>query len=229
MWPWLPTLLVIIVTAVALTGASSSPAGVGGRRVWMISIMVCGGLAIVGSVWQAQKPGDHPAALSGTTASPESLSKKETTVADPASQVRTLEDRLESRKQIRRIAPDIAEELSSYLQQFGTRRVIVSCIPDDLEAYQYANQLVIILKAGHWDARGPEVTKIFGDMRVPGINFYVNADDHSDTAKILLDSFAKFNVPYQSRVTPSHAIPDAETVELFIGSLQSDQARAGGD
>jgi len=66
-------------------------------------------------------------------------------------------------------------------------------------------------------------------VRAPGINFYVNADDHSDTAKILLDSFAKFNVPYQSRVTPSHAIPDAETVELFIGILQSDRARAGGD
>ena len=53
------------------------------------------------------------------------------------------------------------------------------------------------------------------------INFYVNAENHSDTATILLDGFAKFNIPCQSRVTPSQAIPDTETVELFIGSMQS--------
>jgi hypothetical protein len=107
------------------------------------------------------------------------------------------------------------------LRGFGTRRVIVSCVPDDLEAYGYANQLVTIFKAADWDAAGPQRTKIFGDVRSPAINLFVNNEDHSDTARILLNAFAKFNIPYQSGVTPSAAIPDTETVELFVGSMQS--------
>jgi hypothetical protein len=227
MWPWLPTLFVIIVTAMALTGANSPPANAGGRRVWTASMTLCGFLAIAGTVWQGQRARDNPAALSKTTASPESLEREERSgppVADLTKQVKALEDRLselEAGRQVRTIAPDIAGKMTAYLRGFGARKVIVSCIPDDLEAYQYANQLVTILKASDWRAEGPQLTKIFGDVRTPGINFYVNSDDHSDTAKILLDGFAKFNIPYQSRVTPSQAIPDAETVELFIGSIQS--------
>jgi hypothetical protein len=57
----------------------------------------------------------------------------------------------------------------------------------------------------------------------------VNGDNSSDTAKILLGGFAKFNIPYQSRVTPSGAIPDTETVELFIGAQQSERANAGAE
>jgi hypothetical protein len=44
-----------------------------------------------------------------------------------------------------------------------------------------------------------------------------------------LGGFAKFNIPYQSRVTPSGAIPDTETVELFIGTRQSQRVNAGAD
>jgi hypothetical protein len=44
-----------------------------------------------------------------------------------------------------------------------------------------------------------------------------------------LDGLAKFNIPYQSRVTPSGAIPDTETVELFIGPQQSQRVNAGTD
>ena len=62
---------------------------------------------------------------------------------------------------------------------------------------------------------------MFGDFRTPAINIFVNSADRSDTAKVLLDGFAKFNIPYQSRVTPSQAIPNAETIELFIGKTQS--------
>jgi hypothetical protein len=46
---------------------------------------------------------------------------------------------------------------------------------------------------------------------------------------MLLDGFAKFNIPYQSRVKPSGAIPDSETVELFIGTQQSRRVNAGAD
>jgi hypothetical protein len=143
-----------------------------------------------------------------------------------------LEDRvkeLEAGRHARSISQKSADDLASYLKQFGSRRVIVSCIPDDIEAYQYANQVVNILRAANWQVQGPQVTKIFGEVRAPGINLYVNGDNSSDTVKILLDGFAKFNIPYQSRVTPSGAIPDSETVELFIGTQQSQRVNAGAD
>jgi hypothetical protein len=234
MSPWLPTVLVIILTAVALTEAGSSPATARYRRLWMASIILIGSLAIAGAVWQGQRVVDDSAALAGTTASPEASNREhnEPTVSDLTKQVKALEDHireLEAAKQVRTITPDNADKLVAYLRQFGNRRVIVSCIPEDIEAYQYANQLVNILKAGNWNAQGPQVTKIFGDVRAPGINVYVNGEDHSDTVKILLDGFAKFNIPYQSRVTPSQAIPDAETVELFIGTRQTQRASAGAD
>jgi hypothetical protein len=57
----------------------------------------------------------------------------------------------------------------------------------------------------------------------------VNGDNSSDTVKVLLAGFAKFNIPYQPRITPTGAIPDTETVELFIGTNQSQRANAGAD
>lgn len=231
--PWLPILLVVLVTAMALSGVRSPPASASGRRLWMASILACGCLAIAGMVWESRQPSEDPATLSGTTASPGSLyaNRKGRTVSELTKQVKALEDRvseLEAGRQTRTITPETADKFAEYLRQFGPRRAIVSCIPDDLEAYQYANQLVNILKAAGWEAQGPEMTRIFGDMRGPGINFYVGSDNHSDAAKLLLDGFAKFNIPYRSRVTPSQAIPDGETVELFIGINQSERAdRAG--
>jgi hypothetical protein len=233
MSPWLPTVLVIILTAVALTEAGASPATARARRLWMAAMILTGSLAIVGTVWQGQRVGAS-ATLAGTTASPEASNRERNgpTVSDLMKQLKVLEDHireLEAVRQVRTITADNADKLAAYLRQFGNRRVIVSCIPEDIEAYQYANQLVNILKAGNWDAQGPQVTKIFDDVRAPGINVYVNREDHSDTVKILLDGFVKFNIPYQSRVTPSQAIPDAETVELFIGTRQSQRVSVGGD
>jgi hypothetical protein len=205
---WLPVLLVVFLTALALTRAGSLHVTAASRRSWTAIIFLSGALAIAGSVWQTRKAVDNSAAPAGTTASPQTAKK------EPAGQ-------LEAGPQARTIPPEAADQLSAYLRPLGSRRVIVSCIPNDLEAYQYANQLVNILKAADWDARGPEQTKIFGDLRTPNINIFVDAADHSDTATVLLDTFAKFNIPYQSRVTPSQAIPDAETVELFVGKMQS--------
>ena len=136
---------------------------------------------------------------------------------------------LEAENQVRSIPQQTADDLASYLKQFGSRQVIVSCIPDDTEAYLYANQLVNVLKAAGWDAQGPETTKIFGNIRSPGVNVYVNGENGLDTAKLLLDAFAKFNIPYQSRVTPSGAIPDVASIELFVGAKQSQRANAGAD
>jgi hypothetical protein len=231
---WLPTLLVIVVTALALTAAGSPPTAPSRGRLWMSSILVFGCLAIAATVWLGRREAEETAALAGTSAAPSGSPPAFSgpSVSDLNRRIKALEDHvkeLEAGRQARSIAQNSADELASYLSQFPSRRVIVSCIPDDLEAFGYANQLVNVLKTAHWDAQGPQVTKIFGDVRSPGINVYVNGDDRSDTAKILLDGFAKFNIPYQSRVTPSGAIPDTETVELFVGTKQSQRASAGAD
>ena len=198
----------------------------------MASILVFGGLAIAATVWLGRREAEEALALAGTSTAPQGSPAGPNVpgVASLNFQIRTLEDRvkeLEAGRRARSISQESADDLASYLKQFGRRRVIVSCIPGDIEAYQYANQLVNILKSANWEAQGPQVTKIFGDVRAPGINVYVNGDNSSDTSKLLFDGFAKFNIPYQSRVTPSGAIPDTETVELFIGTQQSQRVNAG--
>jgi hypothetical protein len=231
---WLPTVLVVIVAALALAGAGSPPVTSAGRRWWMAGLLLCGCLAILSTVWQEQKGPDAAAGLAGTSASPQSSHTEPVgpVGSDLTKRVKFLEDhvkQLERGRQARAVPQENADNFSSYLRQFGSRRVIVSCIPDDIETYQYANQLVNIFRAGNWEVRGPQVTKIFGEMRAAGVNVYVNAEDHSDTAKLLLDGFAKFNIPYQSRVTPSGAIPDTETVELFVSTKHPERADAGAD
>ena len=200
----------------------------------MAGILVFGCLAIVATVWLGRREGEEALALAGTSAAPQAppAALNGPSVATLTFRIKVLEDRvkeLEAGRHARSISQKSADDLASYLRQFGSRRVIVSCIPDDIEAYQYANQLVNILKAANWEAQGPQITKIFGDVRSPGINVYVNGDDSSDTAKILLDGCAKFNIPFQSRVTPSGAIPDTQTVELFIGTQQSQRLNANAD
>jgi HAMP domain-containing protein len=231
---WLPTLLVIFVTALALTAAGSPPATPSARRLWMASILLFGCLAITATVWLGRREAEETLALAGTSAAPQvpSALLNVASNSDLTRRIKTLEDHvkeLEAGRRARSIPQMAADDLASYLKQFGSRRVIVSCIPEDIEAYQYANQLANVLRAANWDVQGPQVTKIFGDVRAPGINLYVNGDNSSDTVKILLDGFAKFNIPYQSRVTPSGAIPDSETVELFIGTKQSQRVNAGAD
>jgi hypothetical protein len=152
--------------------------------------------------------------------------------AQLAERIETLERRIKELEESghgRSIGADAAKKLAQYLSQFGSRRVVVSSAPDNLEAYNYANQLVNVLKAAGWDGEGPEVTDAFGDVRAVGVNLYVNGDSAADTARVLLEGFAKFNIPYRSRVMSTQAIPDTETVELFVASLPSQPAKTGSD
>jgi len=185
--PWLPPLSVIVVTALALTAMESPLATPNGRRLWMAGILVFGALAIAATVWVGRREGEEALALAGTSAAPQvpPAALNGPSVASLNFRIKVLEDRvkeLEAGRLARSISQNSADDLASYLKQFGSRRVIVSCIPDDIEAYQYANQLVNILRAANWEAQGPQVTKIFGDIRSPGINIYVNGDNSSDAA-----------------------------------------------
>jgi uncharacterized small protein (DUF1192 family) len=200
----------------------------------MASILLFGYLAITATIWLGRREAPETSALAGTSMAPQAppAAFDMPSTSELTRRIKALEEHvkeLEAGRRARSIPQTAADDLASYLKQFGSRPVIVSCIPDDTEAYQYANHLVNVLKAANWEAQGPQVTRIFGDVRSPGINVYVNGDGHSDTAKILLDGFAKFNIPYQSRVTPSGAVPDTETVELFIGTQRSQRLNAGAE
>ena len=225
--PWLPTLFVIILTAVALTMAGASLTTRAARRSWWATILLVGSLALAGSVWQGEKAAEETVRLTGSTANEDAVEAARFPPAQPFETLEKPNKGPETGGRGRTVSADTAMKFAAYLRGFGSHRVVVSCAPDDLEAYDYANQLVNILRAANWDAEGPEVTEIFGDLRSVGVNLYINGDNHSDAVKILLDAFAKFNIPYQSRVTPSQAIPDTETVELFVAAMPLPADRAG--
>jgi hypothetical protein len=119
--------------------------------------------------------------------------------------------------QPRRIDEATASAIVAYLKPLAHGRVVVSCIPEDDEAYFYANRIATLLREAGWDASGPEFTAIFGTAPAIGISLYVRGGEPPDTAKVLTDAFTRFNIPYQGKIALSNAIPDTETVELFVG------------
>ncbi len=185
----------------------------------MAAVALLGALAVAATAWQAHDAADRIARLVRDNRSGQLA----------AAQVQTLENQMANLKESvrgRTLSAGIAAKLADYLRQFGAREVVVSCAPDDIEAYHYATQIADVLKAANWDARGPETTTIFGAVRAMAINVYDNGKSGADTAKILLDGFAKFGVPYQSQVPPSEALPENETVELFVATKPSPPAEA---
>jgi hypothetical protein len=140
-----------------------------------------------------------------------SLSAK---VASVEAQIAALREQLSEQTNGRSIDAETAAKLIDYLRQSGGYRVVVSCVPSDLEAYTYANQLVTLLTLAGWDARGPELTA--SDATAMGVSLYVRDPRTADAAKILIDAFIRFNIPYQTGLAASDAIPDMATVELFV-------------
>jgi hypothetical protein len=206
--PWLPALLVLILSAVAVAAAGAMPSGSAAKRLRIAGIALLGALAVAATGWQ-------------THIYTERLSSEEVRSAVQTKQVRALEDQIDTLKQNtkrRTISADTGAKLADYLRPFGTRQVMVSCSPGDIEAYHYATEIVNVLKSANWQVGGPETTTILGEIKSMAINVYDNGDGRSDTMKILLAGLAKFGIPYQSRVPPSEALPDNGTVELFIGT-----------
>lgn len=194
---WLPTGLVVLIAALSLTVAGAPPVRRWARGLWVAALFVCGTLAVAGTVWQAQDMSHRrPEAMATPPAGTAAL-------ATPA----------------RAIAPDTATKLAAYLKKSGSRAVVVSVIPGDVEAYDYANRLANLLRAAGWQAEGPETTRVFGDLRAVGVTLFANPHQASDAAKILADAFGRFNIPYEPRVTPDGVVPDSDAVELFVGAL----------
>jgi hypothetical protein len=217
--PWLPAFMVVLLGSVALiaAAAAATPAA---RRIWLGVIATVAALTLAATLWQAWAAGHQIVELT-----------KHDQSKELAAQVKSLKEQvveLQESTRVRSLGADAATKLTGFLRQFGGHKVVVSCAPNDIEAYQYASQIANVLKAANWDARGPETTTIFGDVRAMAINVYDNGGRASDTAKILLDALAKAGIPYQSRVPPSEAMPADEAVELFIGAKPGQPATAAG-
>lgn len=209
LWPWLPAVVVGLFAVLAIAVAALPGAGAASRRSRLAALAIGGALAVATTVWQGSAATERIAQLLQQDRSREL-----------AAQVELLQHKaakLEESTRARSLTADAAAGLADYLRPFGSHKVIVSCAPNDIEAYHYATQLADVLKAANWDARGPETTTLFGDVKAMGINVYDSGGPASDTAKILLDGMTKFGIPYQSRVPPGEALPASDTVELFIG------------
>jgi hypothetical protein len=237
---WLPTALVAAMMVLGIVVAVAQPWRPT-RKYWLALMLLAGMLATGVSAWRQNADRamligqtarldelwsrlDEVGRLlpSGPSATPgqtfdtvaAALVASNTRIKDLEAQMRALEEKSRTRT----IDPDSAAKISEYLRQFGGHRVVVSCVPDDVEAYTYANQIANVLRTAGWDALGPETTTIFGAPAAMGVTLYVRGGGVApEAAKLVLDAFTRFNIPYRSGITPSDAIPDPATVELFIG------------
>jgi len=236
---WLPTAGVTAMTAAAVAALAAQPWRPA-RKYWVAALLLCGAAAIGASAWQQARGWtalSHKADRLRDAGSrldqlgrllPGGPGKTEAeTVDTAAAAIRALNarvsaldsqiDALRQKTRARSIDPDTTAKIAAYLRQSGSHRVVVSCAPDDLEAYAYANQLANVLREGGWDALGPEKTALFGEAPGVGVRLYVrNAAGPPDAAHVLIDAFTRFNIPFESGVTPSEAIPDPATTELFV-------------
>jgi hypothetical protein len=241
---WLPTVAVAAMAVLGLVAVAVQPPRPS-RKYWIAALLLGGALA-AGASAALQATGR--AALGDETARLQQLGKRldevgrllpagpgttpdqtfDTVAAAIASlnaRIKDLETQIHALKEksrARTIDRDTAAKMAEYLRQsgspLGNRRVVVSCLPDDVEAYGYANQIANVLRAAGWEAPGVETTTIFGQAAAMDILVYVRAGAQPpEAARILVDAFARFNIPFQSGITPSEAIPDPATVELFVG------------
>jgi hypothetical protein len=239
---WGPAIPVAIVFAIALAEAVVLPRRAWAKGVWVVAVLVCGGIASADLHLQQQRSqtanqgatDDELAALHGLWGQWDAVSRtlppaSETTAASfdtiqdalvslsiQVAQIDRQIAALRAQSKGRSIDDETAGKLADYLRQFGSFPVLVSCVPDDVEAYGYANQLVNLLRAAGWDAHGPEISAVRPGAAAMGVSVFVRDPHSPGAAKILLDAFTRFNVPFQSGIAASEAILDAATVELFV-------------
>jgi hypothetical protein len=238
---WGPALPVAVVFAIALIAAVVLPRRVWAKAAWVVAVMACGAFAGADMRLQQQQSqaasqtaaGDEIAALHGlwgqwdavsrtlppaSEASPESFDTIQDALVSLSIQVAQIDRQiaaLRAQSKGRLIDDETAAKLADYLRQLGSFPVLVSCVPDDVEAYGYANQLVNLLRAAGWDAHGPEISAVPGAAAM-GVSVFVRDPRSPGAAKLLLDAFTRFNIPFQSGIAASEAILDTATVELFV-------------
>jgi hypothetical protein len=240
-----PVIAVVLLFAVAAIEAVVLPPDRRIKATWLLVAVLVGGIAAAlvrgqhqtaakAAQQAAQSQTSETAALRGLWSQWDSLSAElpkpkgeapassfdsvDDALASLSAKVATVRgqlDELNARMRNRSVDPATAVKLADYLRQRGSYRAIVSCPPDDLEAYTYANQLANILRAAGWDANGPETTAA-EEGPAMAISLYVRNPAAPDAAKVLIDAFAKFNIPYQSAIAENDAIPDPATVELYV-------------
>jgi hypothetical protein len=237
---WLPTAAVAATALLAVIVALAQPPRLA-KAVWIVATFFLGAAAVAATAWhqvqsraegpahlaQLREVGSHldelgkqlPAEAAPNTAEkfdtfPAAIDALNAKIADLGNRIQALREKTKNRE----IDPDTAAKMADHLRQAGGNRVVVSCVPDDVEAYGYANQIANVLRVAGWDALGPEQTAIFGNAQGMGVTVYVRAGGQPPVAaKILLDAFARFNIPYKSGIASNEAIPDPATVELFVG------------
>jgi hypothetical protein len=237
---WLPTISVAALAALGLL-ALARQVWRPSKKYWIAALLLGGVLAVGASVWMQKTSGaalnqeaarlrDVAARLDelgrlleiapGTTPD-QAFDTVAAAIAALNAKIKDLEDQvraLQEKSRTRTIDPDISAQMADYLRPFGNHRAVVSCVPDDFEAYHYANQIANVLRAASWEALGPETTTIFGEAPAMGVTLYVRSGVAApDAARLVLDAFTRFNIPYQSGIASNDAIPDPATVELFVG------------
>jgi hypothetical protein len=238
---WAPIAAVVAMTVLGLLAARGRPVG-WVRRVWIICILMAGSAAIAATAWQAvasraaldretarlaelgerlaelgkllpQAPGGTPAATFDTVS--DSIRSLNARIEDLQEQIRAARETYRNR----RIEPEAASRLATYLHGEGQYRAVVSTVPGDAEAFAYANQFVNILREAGWEALGPETTTIFGTSPYPGVTLFAPSGGAvSKSVTALIEGFTRVNIPYRSGIPPREAIPDPATVSLFVSS-----------
>ena len=241
-----PAIPVAIVFAIALIEAVVLPRRVWAKGAWIVAVLACGALAsgdlrlqqqhghIAAQSANQAATNDEIAALRGLWGQWDAVSRTLPSAGEtPAASFDTVEDAfialsfqtgqisqqiavLRQQFKGRSVDEETAAKLADYLRQSGSFPVVVSCVPDDVEAYAYANQLGNILRAAGWDAHGPEISAARPGAAAMGVSVAVRDPRSPGAAKILLDGFIRFNIPFRSGIAASEAILDNATVELFV-------------
>lgn len=236
---WLPTAAALLMTALALLAALAQPARPA-KSAWLALILLCGVGAVGLSAWQQAGNraalGEETARLQllwerlselgrsipgGAVASPgetfdtipAAIRSLNARIAELEEQIRALHEK--ARRRV--IDREGAAEMARYLRRFGSHRVVVSCVPDDVEAFAYASQLAAVLREAGWEAVGPEQTAIHGEAPSMAVRLLVrHPGAPPEAVRALVDAFNRFSIPYRSGLGASDAIPDPATVELFV-------------
>src|SRR5438094_4924224 len=158
---WLPTIAVAVMTVLALLAALAQAPRVA-KLGWITAVVLCGAVAIAAAAWQQSQElaqlrdlSSHLGALArllpgGTPASPEeTVDSLATSMASLNARINELQHQIEvlrEKSRGRAIDAETAAKMADYLRPLGNHRVVVSCVPDDLEAFTYANQLANVLR-----------------------------------------------------------------------------------